>query len=88
MTDQYGDRQRPSKLGLDADITPLLSHSAAGEFDSPPKYLRIPRVRVEPLSKRSLPISIYGGNNTNPADLDGTDGSHGRCSLSAASEPH
>eukprot|EP00959_Pyramimonas_sp_CCMP1952_P416764 8731518-Pyramimonas_sp.AAC.1 len=29
-------------LGLDADIKPLLSHSATGEFNSPPKYLRTP----------------------------------------------
>eukprot|EP00976_Prorocentrum_cordatum_P060592 1175975-Prorocentrum_minimum.AAC.1 len=35
-------------VGLDTNVKPLLSHSTAGEFNSPPKYLRIPRVRVEP----------------------------------------
>eukprot|EP00976_Prorocentrum_cordatum_P091378 1188507-Prorocentrum_minimum.AAC.4 len=29
----------------------LLSHSATGEFDSPPEYLRTPHVRVEPYKK-------------------------------------
>eukprot|EP00959_Pyramimonas_sp_CCMP1952_P032511 682314-Pyramimonas_sp.AAC.1 len=59
------DRRRRSRdrdqvlhpLGLHTDITPLLSHSAIGEFNFPPKYLRTPQVRVEPY--QPLP-SQYG----------------------------
>eukprot|EP00959_Pyramimonas_sp_CCMP1952_P401238 8407545-Pyramimonas_sp.AAC.1 len=41
-------------IGLDTAIKPLLSHSTTGEFNSPPNYLRIPHVRVEPYTPRPL----------------------------------
>eukprot|EP00976_Prorocentrum_cordatum_P018410 372472-Prorocentrum_minimum.AAC.1 len=40
-------KRSPSRLGLDSAIKPLLSHSSTGEFNSPPEYLRIPRLRVD-----------------------------------------
>eukprot|EP00959_Pyramimonas_sp_CCMP1952_P067464 1408195-Pyramimonas_sp.AAC.1 len=33
------------QVGLRAVVKPLLSHSATGEFNSPPKYLRTPKKR-------------------------------------------
>eukprot|EP00976_Prorocentrum_cordatum_P101851 1192814-Prorocentrum_minimum.AAC.3 len=37
-------------VGLNTDITPLVSDSTTGEFDSPPKYLqnaeKVPELRV------------------------------------------
>eukprot|EP00976_Prorocentrum_cordatum_P094817 1189940-Prorocentrum_minimum.AAC.1 len=41
-----------SALGLHADITPLLSHSTTGEFNSPPKSLRT-TTRCTPLGSRA-----------------------------------
>eukprot|EP00959_Pyramimonas_sp_CCMP1952_P142802 2989488-Pyramimonas_sp.AAC.1 len=46
---------RPShggcSLGLNTDIRPLFSHSATGEFNSPPKSLRAPK---------KCPPNLYG----------------------------
>ena len=41
------------QVGLHTAIKPLLSHSTTGKFNSPPEYLRIPRVRVEPYFQAS-----------------------------------
>eukprot|EP00959_Pyramimonas_sp_CCMP1952_P177492 3710173-Pyramimonas_sp.AAC.1 len=38
---------RRRRVGLHTAIKPLISHSTTGEFNSPPKYVRIPHVRVE-----------------------------------------
>eukprot|EP00976_Prorocentrum_cordatum_P022870 466919-Prorocentrum_minimum.AAC.1 len=45
------EKKYPSR---ELSIKPILSQSTTGEFGSPPKYLRMPHVRVEPQSRPPL----------------------------------
>eukprot|EP00976_Prorocentrum_cordatum_P063130 1176991-Prorocentrum_minimum.AAC.2 len=60
-------------VGLHAAVKPLLSHSATGKFNSPPKYLRtcvVCRARHGHLTVRCCPVARACPNLTDISTYD------------------